>query len=86
MAKDAPYSRALFKQELARGADDEQLALETGEIFNPNKNPFIRTGLLALLDRGAKPARMDYACRDTELPGWTYPTENGMADIDAGAK
>ena len=86
MAKDAPYSRALFKKELAQGADDEQLARETGETFNPNKNPFIRTGLLALLDRGAKPARMDYACRDTELPGWTYPTENGMADIDAGAK
>jgi enoyl-CoA hydratase/carnithine racemase len=35
MAKDAPYSRALFKHELARGADDEALARETGETFNP---------------------------------------------------
>ena len=82
MAKDAPYSRALFKQELARGADDEALAKETGEVFNPKKNPFIRTGLLALLDRGARAPKMNYACRDMELPGWRYPTENGMADMD----
>lgn len=80
MAKDAPYSRALFKQELARGADDEALAEDTGEIFNPKKNPFIRTGLLALLDRGRRALKMDYACDDVQLPGWQYPTENGMTD------
>lgn len=80
MAKDAPYSRALFKKELARGADDEQLAQETGETFNPKKNPFIRTGLLALLDRGQRAPRMDYACKDVPLPGWAYPQENGMAE------
>jgi enoyl-CoA hydratase/carnithine racemase len=80
MAKDAPYSRALFKKELARGADDEQLAQETGETFNPKKNPFIRTGLLALLDRGQRAPRMDYACKDVQLPGWVYPQENGMAE------
>ena len=77
MAKDAPYSRALFKKELARGADDEALAIETGEIFNPKKNRFISTGLLALLDRGGKRVKMDYSCKDVKLPGWDYPSENG---------
>jgi 3-hydroxyacyl-CoA dehydrogenase/enoyl-CoA hydratase/carnithine racemase len=80
MAKDAPYSRALFKKELARGADDEELARETAETFNPSKNPFIRTGLLALLDRGQRAPKMNYACTDVQLPGWQYPTENGMAE------
>ncbi|MFQ5463301.1 MAG: 3-hydroxyacyl-CoA dehydrogenase NAD-binding domain-containing protein [Phycisphaerae bacterium] len=79
MAKDAPYSRALFKRELARGADDEALARETGETFNPAKNPFIRTGLLSLLDRGHRAPKMDYACEGVQLPGWQYPTENGLA-------
>ena len=83
MAKDAPYSRALFKRELARGADDEALARETGEVFNPKKNPFIRTGLLALLDRRAKAPSMDYACTNVRLPGWEYPDENGIAQADA---
>ncbi|MFQ5413145.1 MAG: 3-hydroxyacyl-CoA dehydrogenase NAD-binding domain-containing protein [Phycisphaerae bacterium] len=84
MAKDAPYSRALFKQEMARGADDETLARETGETFNPEKNPFIRTGLLALLDRGHKAPKMDYACTRTRLPGWAYPPENGLTGVDEG--
>jgi len=83
MAKDAPYSRALFKQQLARGTDDEALAKETGEVFNPRKNPFVSTGLLALLDRGARAPKMDYDCLGTELPGWRYPADNGMADADA---
>jgi hypothetical protein len=73
MAKDAPYSRALFKHQLARDIDDEALAKEAGAIFNPKKNPFISTGLLALLDRGARAPKMNYACRDAELPGWHYP-------------
>ncbi|MFO0838449.1 MAG: 3-hydroxyacyl-CoA dehydrogenase NAD-binding domain-containing protein [Phycisphaerae bacterium] len=99
MAKDSPYSRALFKKELARftvgaaceachtvtpeeaiASADAALAKETGETFNPEKNPFIRTGLLSLLDRGGKPPPMDYACEDVELPGWQYPTENGKTD------
>jgi 3-hydroxyacyl-CoA dehydrogenase/enoyl-CoA hydratase/carnithine racemase len=83
MAKDAPYSRALFKQQLARGINDEALAKETGEIFNPRKNPFVSTGLLALLDRGARAPKMNYSCDNTELPGWRYPIENGMLDVDA---
>lgn len=99
MAKDAPYSRALFKKELLRhtvgaaceacqaitgeqtlAAADAELARETAETFDPARNPFIRSGLLALLDRGGKPPPMDYACADTPLPGWQYPTENGMAE------
>ena len=83
MAKDAPYSRALFKKQLARDIDDEALVKETGEVFNPKKNPFISTGLLALLDRGARAPKMNYACGDAELPGWEYPTGDGMADMDA---
>jgi len=82
MAKDAPYSRALFKRELARGADDEALARETGEVFNPKKNPFIRTGLLALLDRRTKPPPMDYSCVNVRLPGWEYPDESGVDEAD----
>jgi 3-hydroxyacyl-CoA dehydrogenase/enoyl-CoA hydratase/carnithine racemase len=78
MAKDAPYSRALFKKELQRGIDDEALAHETGETFNPEKNPFIRSGLVKLLDRGARPPKMDYSCAATDLPGWQYPDENGL--------
>jgi 3-hydroxyacyl-CoA dehydrogenase/enoyl-CoA hydratase/carnithine racemase len=78
MAKDAPYSRALFKKELARGADDDALARETGETFNPQKNPFISTGLLKLLDRGARPPKMDYSCEGVQLPGWEYPQEDAV--------
>ena len=78
MAKDAPYSRALFKAQLARDTDDEALAHEAGEVFNPEKNPFIRTGLPALLDRGGKPAKMNYSCKDVKLPGWDYPRDSGV--------
>lgn len=102
MAKDAPYSRALFKKELARhtvgaacaacgvvtpdqamAAADAELANETAETFDLTKNPFIRTGLLGLLDRNGKPPPMDYACGETRLPGWQYPAENGMATESA---
>ncbi|MBU0717939.1 MAG: hypothetical protein KJ749_06800, partial [Planctomycetes bacterium] len=83
MAKDAPYSRALFKRQLARGADDEALAVETGEVFNPKKNPFVSTGLLALLDRGARAPQMDYSCAGIELPGWEYPADDGMVNEDS---
>jgi 3-hydroxyacyl-CoA dehydrogenase/enoyl-CoA hydratase/carnithine racemase len=78
MAKDAPYSRALFKQQLARGIDDEALARETGEVFNPRKNPFVSTGLLALLDRSGAAPKMNYACSTAQLPGWKYPDEDGV--------
>jgi 3-hydroxyacyl-CoA dehydrogenase/enoyl-CoA hydratase/carnithine racemase len=76
MAKDPPYSRALFKKELARGIDDAALARETGETFNPSKNPYIRTGLLKLLDRSGKTPPIDYTVNGVELPGWSYPLPN----------
>jgi 3-hydroxyacyl-CoA dehydrogenase/enoyl-CoA hydratase/carnithine racemase len=82
MAKDAPYSRALFKLQMARGIDDEALARETGQIFNPRKNPFINIGLLALLDRRGGGPRMDYSCVNAQLPGWQYPPDNGIAAGD----
>ena len=75
MAKDAPYSRALFKKQLERGIDDEALAHETGEVFNPNKNPYIRSGLIKLLDRRARPPKMDYSTHGVNLPGFEYPKE-----------
>ena len=86
MAKDAPYSRALFKQELARGTDDEALAKETGETFNPTKNPFIRIGLLALLDRKHKPPPMNYTCAGIQLPGWAYPNEDGLFEANPATR
>jgi 3-hydroxyacyl-CoA dehydrogenase/enoyl-CoA hydratase/carnithine racemase len=80
MAKDPPYSRALFKKELGRGIDDEALARETGETFNPHRNPYIRTGLLKLLDRGAeRMPPMDYEVNGVELPGWEYPDDDAIA-------
>lgn len=80
MAKDAPYSRALFKKQVARGIDDAALAHETGETFNPQKNPYINIGLLALLDRGARNPPMNYSTQDVKLPGWQYPQGEGLAD------
>jgi 3-hydroxyacyl-CoA dehydrogenase/enoyl-CoA hydratase/carnithine racemase len=64
----------------ALAAADAELARETAETFDPAKNPFIQSGLLALLDRGSKPPPMNYACAETPLPGWQYPAENGMAE------
>ena len=84
MSKDAPYSRALFKKELARGADDVALADETAETFDPRKNPYIRTGLLALLDRRGAQVPMNYAAQGP-LPGWDYPNDDGLADPEAPA-
>jgi 3-hydroxybutyryl-CoA dehydrogenase len=83
MAKDAPYSRALFKKQMARAApsieDDETLARETGETFDPRRNPYIRTGLLRLLDRGGRIPPIDYTVNGVELPGWKYPNGGALA-------
>lgn len=81
MAKDPPWSRALFKKELARAADDEQLARETGETFNPRKNPYISTGLLRLLDRSARAPQMNYEVNGVELPGWRYPSDAAFTPV-----
>jgi len=82
MAKDAPYSRALFKCQLTRDADDAALARDTAAAFNPEKNPYVSTGLLALLDRQAKATKMDYSCIGVQLPGWEYPAGSSLGDSD----
>ncbi|MBL1218368.1 MAG: hypothetical protein D8M59_12840 [Planctomycetes bacterium] len=81
MAKDAPYSRALFKKQMARGIDDTALADETAAVFDPHENPYVSIGLLALLDRGGRVPKMNYQTSGIPLPGWTYPdSAGGMAD------
>lgn len=69
----APYSVALYnlqkKRSLAEGIDDERLVRETGETFNPEKNPYVSVGLLRLLNMGGRNPRMDLSVRG-DLPGW----------------
>jgi len=69
----APYSVALYnhqkKNAFEQGIDDEQLTHETGETFNPAKNPYVSTGLLRLLNMGGRNPPMDLTPRG-ELPGW----------------
>ena len=69
----APYSVALYnlqKQNSFReGINDERLTQETGETFNPAKNPYISTGLLRLLNMGGKNPPMDLTPQG-DLPGW----------------
>jgi enoyl-CoA hydratase/carnithine racemase len=69
----APYSAALYnlqkKNAFAEGCNDERLADETGETFNPEKNPYVATGLLRLLNLGGQNPRMDLTVKG-DLPGW----------------
>lgn len=69
----APYSVALYnlqkKRSLTEGIDDERLVKETGETFNPQKNPYVAIGLLRLLNMGGRNPRMDLSVRG-DLPGW----------------
>jgi len=51
------------------GINDERLTQETGETFNPAKNPYISTGLLRLLNMGGKNPPMDLTPQG-DLPGW----------------
>jgi len=68
-----PYSMALYnlqkKNAYNEGINDERLTRETGEVFNPAKNPYISTGLLRLLNMGGKNPPVDLTPRG-ELPGW----------------
>jgi enoyl-CoA hydratase/carnithine racemase len=70
----APYSVALYnlqkKNSFAEGTDDERLVTETGETFNPDKNLYVSTGLLRLLNMGGRNPKMDLSVRG-DLPGWT---------------
>jgi hypothetical protein len=68
-----PYSVALYnlqkKHAFLEGCNDERLAKETGETFNPAKNPYISTGLLRLLNMGGQNPPVDLSVRG-KLPGW----------------
>jgi 3-hydroxyacyl-CoA dehydrogenase/enoyl-CoA hydratase/carnithine racemase len=68
-----PYSVALYnlqkKNAFAEGCDDERLTRECGETFNPEKNPYISTALLRLLNMGGKNPSLDLSVQG-KLPGW----------------
>ena len=68
-----PYSVALFNQQKKKatleGCNDDQLVKDTGETFNPDKNPYINTGLLRLLNMGGKNPPINLAVTG-KLPGW----------------
>jgi 3-hydroxyacyl-CoA dehydrogenase/enoyl-CoA hydratase/carnithine racemase len=70
----APYSVALYNQQkkhaFLEGINDERLTQETGETFNPDKNLYVSTGLLRLLNMGGKNPPMDLRPKG-ELPGWS---------------
>ncbi len=69
----APYSVALYnlqkKHAFLEGCNDERLTKETGETFNPAKNPYISTGLLRLLNMGGQNPPVDLSVKG-KLPGW----------------
>jgi enoyl-CoA hydratase/carnithine racemase len=69
----APYSVALYnlqkKNSLKEGINDQRLVTETGETFNPEKNPYVAIGILRLLNMGGRNPRMDLTVRG-DLPGW----------------
>ncbi len=68
-----PYSVALYnlqkKKAMLEGCNDDQLTKDTGEVFNPDKNPYISTGLLRLLNMGGNNPPLDLSVRG-KLPGW----------------
>lgn len=70
----APYSSALYHQQkknaFAQGIDDARLVKETGETFDPEKNPYIPNGILRLLNMGGKNPPMNLVVRG-ELSGLT---------------
>ncbi len=68
-----PYSAALYnlqkKNAFNEGVNDERLVKETGETFNPAKNPYVSTGLLRLLNMGGRNPQLDLSVQG-DLPGW----------------
>ncbi|OFX49916.1 MAG: hypothetical protein A2046_16305 [Bacteroidetes bacterium GWA2_30_7] len=68
-----PYSVALYnlqkKNAFYEGCNDDRLTKETGETFNPEKNPYISTGLLRLLNMGGKNPALELSVKG-KLPGW----------------
>lgn len=75
----APYSVALYnlqkRNAFLEGSNDARLASEAAQAFDPDKNPYVSTGLLRLLNRNGKNPSMDLSVRG-KLPGWknTYAT------------
>jgi 3-hydroxyacyl-CoA dehydrogenase/enoyl-CoA hydratase/carnithine racemase len=68
-----PYSVALYnlqkKNAFLEGCDDARLIKETGETFNPAKNPYISTGILRLLNIGGQNPSLDLSPKG-KMPGW----------------
>ncbi len=68
-----PYSVAIYnlqkRNAFNEGCNDERLAKETGETFNPEKNPYISTSLLRLLNIGGNNPPLDLSVKG-KLPGW----------------
>ncbi|MDP1623259.1 MAG: 3-hydroxyacyl-CoA dehydrogenase NAD-binding domain-containing protein [Bacteroidales bacterium] len=75
-----PYAVALYnlqkKNALAEGCNDERLTRETGETFNPEKNPYISPALLRLLNIGGQNPPLNLSIQG-KLPGW----ENNYKDL-----
>ena len=74
-----PYAVALYnlqkKNALAEGCNDDQLTRECGETFNPEKNPYISTALLRLLNIGGQNPPVNLAPQG-KLPGWVNNYDN----------
>jgi 3-hydroxyacyl-CoA dehydrogenase/enoyl-CoA hydratase/carnithine racemase len=68
-----PYALALYNLQkqnaFNEGVNDARLTKETGETFNPEKNPYISTALLRLLNMGGPNPPVDMTPRGI-LPGW----------------
>jgi len=68
-----PYAVALYnlqkKNAFAEGCNDERLTRETGETFNPSKNPYISSALLRLLNIGGQNPPLNLTPAG-KLPGW----------------
>jgi len=74
-----PYSVAMYnlqkKNAFSEGCNDERLTRETGETFNPAKNPYISTSLLRLLNIGGQNPPLDLSVQG-KLPGWENNYDN----------
>ena len=69
-----PYAVAMYnlqkKDAFLDGCNDAKLVKQTGETFNPDKNPYINHGLLRLLNMGGRNPQLDLSVKGN-LPGWT---------------
>jgi 3-hydroxybutyryl-CoA dehydrogenase len=74
-----PYSAALYnmqkKEAFYNGCNDDKLTKDTGETFNPDKNPYINNGLLRLLNMGGRNPQPELEVKG-KLPGWENNYKN----------